>query len=106
MRGATLIDWSQSLDSRGSFRKILKHEEMLITPDFEASARAAAFVVPMATVISDQPPNPGKGFLALAEIPTPEGVIRLTSPKTLKSLLEYYSHRFEPVWCWNCSSNS
>ena len=81
MRAATLIDWSQSLDYRGSFPIILKHEEILTTPDFEASARATAFVVPMATVIFDQPPNPGKGFIALAEIPTPEGVIRLGGPK-------------------------
>ena len=81
MRGATLIDWSQSLDSRGSFRKILKHEEMLITPDFEALGRAAAFVEPTATVLLDQTPTLGQGIIALAEIPTPEGVTRLSSPK-------------------------
>lgn len=54
----------------------------MTTPDFEASARATAFVVPMATVFFDQPPNPGKGFIALAEISTPEGVIRLAGPKS------------------------
>ena len=81
MRGVTLIGWAQSLDSRGSFRKILKHEGILITPDFEASARAAAFVEPMETVILDQAPIPAQGFIALAEIPTPEGLIRLASPK-------------------------
>lgn len=36
---------------------------------------------PLATVLLDQEPFPGQGFIALAEIPTPEGVIRLASPK-------------------------
>jgi L-threonylcarbamoyladenylate synthase len=35
----------------------------------------------MATVLLDQPPIAGEGFIALAEIPTPEGVIRLASPE-------------------------
>ena len=34
----------------------------------------------MATVVLDQPPSPGQGFIALADIQTPEGVIRLASP--------------------------
>jgi L-threonylcarbamoyladenylate synthase len=36
---------------------------------------------PLATVLLDQPPIAGQGFIALADIPTPEGVIRLASPK-------------------------
>jgi L-threonylcarbamoyladenylate synthase len=36
---------------------------------------------PMAIVLLDQPPIAGQGFIALAEIPTPEDVIRLASPK-------------------------
>lgn len=35
---------------------------------------------PVATVVLDQPPSPGQGFIALADIQTPEGVIRLASP--------------------------
>jgi L-threonylcarbamoyladenylate synthase len=36
---------------------------------------------PLATVLLDQPPMTGQGFIALSESPTPEGVIRLGSPK-------------------------
>jgi L-threonylcarbamoyladenylate synthase len=36
---------------------------------------------PLATVLLDQSPIAGEGFIALAEIPTPENVIRLASPK-------------------------
>jgi len=36
---------------------------------------------PLATVLLDQSPIVGQGFIALAESPTPEGVIRLASPK-------------------------
>ena len=37
---------------------------------------------PLATVFLDQLPIAGQGFIALADIPTPEGVIRLASPNT------------------------
>ena len=37
---------------------------------------------PAATVILDQQPQPGQGFIALADIATPEGVIRLAAPAT------------------------
>ena len=36
---------------------------------------------PLATVLLDQFPIAGQGFIALADVPTPEGVIRLASPK-------------------------
>lgn len=36
---------------------------------------------PLATVLLDQTAISGQGFIALADIPTPEGVIRLASPK-------------------------
>ena len=36
---------------------------------------------PLATVLLDQTPIACQGFIALAEFPTPEGVIRLASPK-------------------------
>ncbi len=37
---------------------------------------------PLATVFLDQLPMAGQGFIALANVPTPEGVIRLASPKS------------------------
>jgi L-threonylcarbamoyladenylate synthase len=35
---------------------------------------------PLATVLLDQSPNVGQGFIALADVPTPAGVVRLASP--------------------------
>ena len=35
---------------------------------------------PLATVVLDQTPRAGQGFIALSEIHTPEGVTRLASP--------------------------
>jgi len=37
----------------------------------------------VANVILDQPPIAGQGFIAMAEIATPEGVVRLAAPNTL-----------------------
>ena len=39
---------------------------------------------PLATVLLDQPPIAGQGCIALADIPTPKGVIRLASPENDK----------------------
>ena len=39
---------------------------------------------PKARVILDQEPLPGCGFIALADIETPDGVIRLASPKSVE----------------------
>jgi len=39
---------------------------------------------PLATVLLDQSPIAGQGFIAFAGIPTPEGVIRLASPKNIE----------------------
>ena len=36
----------------------------------------------MATVLLDQFPIAGQGFIALADVPTPKSVIRLASPKS------------------------
>jgi L-threonylcarbamoyladenylate synthase len=41
-----------------------------------------AHYAPAATVLLDQSPESGQGFIALANFQTPEGVIRLASPKT------------------------
>jgi L-threonylcarbamoyladenylate synthase len=40
---------------------------------------------PDAQVLLDIEPQPGDGFIALAEIPTPAGVIRLSAPKSLEA---------------------
>jgi L-threonylcarbamoyladenylate synthase len=41
-----------------------------------------AHYAPAATVLLDQTPQSGQGFIALSEIQTPEGVIRLAAPTT------------------------
>jgi L-threonylcarbamoyladenylate synthase len=40
---------------------------------------------PAAQVILDATPQPGDGFIALAEVPTPDGVIRLVAPKSVEA---------------------
>lgn len=40
---------------------------------------------PAAQVLLDIPPQPGDGFIALAEIPSPGGVIRLATPKNIEA---------------------
>ncbi len=37
---------------------------------------------PVATVVLDQSPVAGQGFIAMADVATPEGVVRLAAPKT------------------------
>ena len=50
-------------------------------PEIRVSGSLSSHYSPMATVLLDQPPIAGEGFIALAEIPTPEGVIRLACPE-------------------------
>ena len=47
----------------------------------KASGLLESHYAPRAKVVLDQTPNKGDGFIALSDIKTPEGVIRLASPK-------------------------
>lgn len=47
----------------------------------KASGLLESHYAPRAKVVLDQTPNIGDGFIALSDIKTPEGVIRLASPK-------------------------
>ncbi len=49
---------------------------------------------PMAKVFLSTTPNPGDGFIALSDIPTPPGAIRLASPKNNK---EYAQHLYQAL---------
>ena len=51
-------------------------------PEIRVSGSLESHYSPRATVILDQPPTLGQGLIALADFPTPEGVIRLASPKS------------------------
>jgi L-threonylcarbamoyladenylate synthase len=50
-------------------------------PEIRVSGSLESHYAPIASVLLDQRPIRGQGFIALANIPTPEGVIRLASPK-------------------------
>ena len=52
------------------------------TPSVRVSGSLKQHYSPRAKVFIDQQPNPGSGLIALDEIPTPQAVIRLTSPET------------------------
>ena len=51
--------------------------------DIRVSGSLENHYAPRAQVILDETPQPGDGFIALAEIPTPPGVIRLAAPKSI-----------------------
>lgn len=52
-----------------------------VFPEIRFSGSLESHYSPLAHVLLDQLPIAGQGFIALADIPTPEGVIRLSSPK-------------------------
>lgn len=51
-------------------------------PEIRVSGSLESHYSPLATVHLDQTPIPGQGLIALAGVRTPEGVIRLASPKS------------------------
>jgi L-threonylcarbamoyladenylate synthase len=46
------------------------------------SGSLEAHYAPVAIVVLDQPPIAGQGFIAMADVMTSEGVVRLAAPKT------------------------
>ena len=50
------------------------------SPTIRVSGSLETHYSPLATVVLDQTPRAGQGFIALSQIQTPEGVIRLASP--------------------------
>jgi L-threonylcarbamoyladenylate synthase len=51
--------------------------------DVRSSGQLSSHYSPLATVILDQAPRAGEGFLAMANIETPSGAIRLGSPSSI-----------------------
>jgi L-threonylcarbamoyladenylate synthase len=87
---------STIIDCRNATPKILRPgaitKEMLETSagvresedvlsDIRISGVLEKHYAPIAKVILDRIPQTGQGFIALANVPTPEGVIRIASPK-------------------------
>ena len=52
--------------------------------DIRVSGSLENHYAPRAQVILDETPQPGDGFIALDEIPTPPGVIRLAAPNSIE----------------------
>jgi L-threonylcarbamoyladenylate synthase len=52
------------------------------SPKIRVSGSLESHYSPLATVLLDQIPIAGQGFIALADIPTPKEVFRLSSPKS------------------------
>jgi L-threonylcarbamoyladenylate synthase len=59
--------------------------ESVLRSEIRVSGSLENHYAPEAKVLLDITPEPGDGFIALADIPTPEGVIRLVEPKTNES---------------------
>ncbi len=58
--------------------------QVLDGADIRVSGSLEAHYAPVAKVILDQSPLAGQGFIAMADVATPDGVIRLAAPKTLQ----------------------
>jgi L-threonylcarbamoyladenylate synthase len=54
-----------------------------VKSDIRVSGSLETHYSPKAAVFIDLLPNPGDGFIAMNDIPTPDRVIRLSSPKTI-----------------------
>jgi L-threonylcarbamoyladenylate synthase len=50
--------------------------------DIRVSGSLDSHYAPAAAVVLDQSPVAGQGFIAMADVATPDGVVRLASPKT------------------------
>jgi L-threonylcarbamoyladenylate synthase len=50
--------------------------------EIRVSGSLDSHYAPVATVVLDQSPNAGQGFIAMADVATPEGVVRLAAPKS------------------------
>jgi L-threonylcarbamoyladenylate synthase len=57
-------------------------------PTLRVSGSFAAHYSPKAAILLNGPPIFGQGFIALSEIPTPEGVIRLAAPSNLEEFAQ------------------
>ena len=50
--------------------------------EIRVSGSLDSHYAPVAIVLLDQSPVPGQGFIAMADVATPDGVVRLAAPKT------------------------
>jgi L-threonylcarbamoyladenylate synthase len=57
-------------------------------PNIRVSGSLDNHYAPKAKVFLDQEPSKGSGFIALADIETPQGVIRLASPRSVEEFAQ------------------
>jgi L-threonylcarbamoyladenylate synthase len=57
-------------------------EENMDKSDIRVSGSLDSHYAPAATVVLDQSPLAGQGFIAMADVATPDGVVRLAAPKS------------------------
>jgi L-threonylcarbamoyladenylate synthase len=50
--------------------------------EIRVSGSLDSHYAPVATVVLDQSPVAGQGFIAMADVATPDGVVRLAAPKS------------------------
>ena len=50
--------------------------------EIRVSGSLDSHYAPVATVVLDQSPIAGQGFIAMADVATPDGVVRLAAPNT------------------------
>ncbi len=103
---STIIDCTKNVPSilrPGAITKLmiesvtgLETNDSIKNNKIKASGLLDSHYSPKAKVILNQVPESGSGFLALANIPTPEGVIRLDSPATIE---EYARNLYEALRC-------
>jgi L-threonylcarbamoyladenylate synthase len=61
---------------------VSNNEKAVDNPVIRASGSLDSHYAPVATVVLDQSPTAGQGFIAMADVATPDGVVRLAAPKS------------------------
>jgi L-threonylcarbamoyladenylate synthase len=64
------------------FAGILINGKAVETEEIRVSGSLDSHYAPVATVVLDQSPVAGQGFIAMADVATPDGVVRLAAPKS------------------------
>lgn len=99
---STIIDCTQDQPRilRPGFitKKMIEETTGLILSDSITNIRVSgsfkSHYAPKAKVLLDVEPQPGDGFIALEEFPTPPNVIRLIAPKNLEEFAQYLYYAF------------
>jgi L-threonylcarbamoyladenylate synthase len=68
--------------SKEDLAGITVNDEAVEREDIRVSGSLDSHYAPVATVVLDQSPVAGQGFIAMADVATPEGVVRLAAPKS------------------------